>query len=399
MANGDVGEGSHGTATLSVLGGFRPGQIIGPAYAASFILAKTENTESETPVEEDNWAAAVEWAESLGADVISSSLGYLTYDRPFPSYTAADMDGDTAISTRAADLAGERGVMVVNSAGNEGLNTSANTLGAPADGDLVLAVGAVSSVGSARVVQLRRALGRRPHQARRRGAGRGGQDRAPRLGDRLHHRQRDVVLVPAHRGRGRAPGPGQPLGHGRTRSSARCAARPASPPARQPARLRHRRRAGRAARRGPSRLPSAGRQLPYGPWRASRRTKAINSPSVGPRTLTDVDCQGDRRPRRGRARDHRRPINHLVALERALDVACGFKSLFGYCRRVLRCSEAASTTACSAAHAARRFPVVLPMLAEGLLHLTAVRLLWPCLKDQENFYNKFEFATGASDEH
>jgi subtilisin family serine protease len=148
VANGGVGEGSHGTATLSVLGGFHPGQIIGPAYAASFILAKTENTESETPVEEDNWAAAIEWAESLGADVVSSSLGYLTYDRPFPSYTAADMDGDTAISTRAADLAGERGVMVVSSAGNEGLNTSANTLGAPADGHLVLAVAAVSATGT-----------------------------------------------------------------------------------------------------------------------------------------------------------------------------------------------------------------------------------------------------------
>lgn len=147
VANGGRGEGSHGTATLSVIGGFRPGQIIGPAYAATFVLAKTENTESETPVEEDNWAAAVEWAESLGADVISSSLGYLTYDRPFPSYTAADMDGDTAITTRAADLAGERGVMVVNSAGNAGLDPRANTLGAPADGHLVLAVGAVNSSG------------------------------------------------------------------------------------------------------------------------------------------------------------------------------------------------------------------------------------------------------------
>jgi serine protease AprX len=147
VADGDVGEGSHGTATLSVIGGFQPGQIIGPAYAASYILAKTENTESETPVEEDNWAAAVEWAESLGVDVISSSLGYLTYDRPFPSYTAAQLDGNTAISTRAADLAAERGVMVVNSAGNEG-NASANTLGAPADGNLVLAVGAVSSTGA-----------------------------------------------------------------------------------------------------------------------------------------------------------------------------------------------------------------------------------------------------------
>jgi len=148
VADGDIGEGSHGTATLSVIGGFQPGQIIGPAYAARYILAKTENTESETPVEEDNWAAAVEWAESLGVDVISSSLGYLTYDRPFPSYTAADLNGDTAISTRAADLAGERGVMVVNSAGNEGLNASSNTLGAPADGNLVLAVGAVTSSGT-----------------------------------------------------------------------------------------------------------------------------------------------------------------------------------------------------------------------------------------------------------
>jgi serine protease AprX len=148
VANGGVGEGSHGTATLSVIGGFRPGQIIGPAYAASFILAKTENTESETPVEEDNWAAAAEWAESLGADVISSSLGYITYDPPFPGYTAADMDGDTAISTRAADLAGERGVMVVNSAGNEGFDARANTLGAPSDGNLVLAVAAVSASGT-----------------------------------------------------------------------------------------------------------------------------------------------------------------------------------------------------------------------------------------------------------
>jgi subtilisin family serine protease len=148
VGDGDVGEGSHGTATLSVLGGYRPGQLIGPAYAASFLLAKTENTESETPVEEDNWAAAAEWAESMGADVISSSLGYLEFDRPFTSYTAADMDGETAVSTRAADLAGERGVVVVNSAGNEGPNTAHNTLGAPADGDLVLAVGAVTSSGS-----------------------------------------------------------------------------------------------------------------------------------------------------------------------------------------------------------------------------------------------------------
>jgi hypothetical protein len=76
-------------------------------------------------------------------------------------------------------------------------------------------------------------------------------------------------------------------------------------------------------------------------------------------------------------------INHLVELEcRNLHLACGLKSLFGYCRRVLKCSESASYDRMRAAHAARRFPVVIPMLAEGLVHLTAVRLLWPYLKDQ-----------------
>jgi serine protease AprX len=149
VGNGrDKGEGSHGTETLSTLGGFSPGHLIGPAYAATFLLAKTEDTTSETPVEEDNWAAAAEWAEARGADVISSSLGYLTFDPGFTSYTFADMNGSTAISTRAADLAAQRGVVVVTSAGNEGSNASHNTLGAPADGRLVLAVAAVTSSGA-----------------------------------------------------------------------------------------------------------------------------------------------------------------------------------------------------------------------------------------------------------
>jgi subtilisin family serine protease len=143
----DMGEGSHGTATLSTIGGYRPGELIGPAFAASFVLAKTENTASETPVEEDNWAAAAEWAEALGADVISSSLGYLDFDRPFTSYTFADMNGQTAISTRAADLAASLGVVVVNSAGNSGFDAVHNTLGAPADGRAVISVGAVDFAG------------------------------------------------------------------------------------------------------------------------------------------------------------------------------------------------------------------------------------------------------------
>jgi serine protease AprX len=145
---GDQGSGEHGTMTLSVLGGRQEGQLVGPAFAAHFILAKTENTDSETPVEEDNWAAAAEWAEALGADVISSSLGYLEYDSPFPSYTFRDMDGQTAVSTRAAEMAAARGVVVVSSAGNAGSDPQHNTLGAPADGAHVLAIGAVTSAGT-----------------------------------------------------------------------------------------------------------------------------------------------------------------------------------------------------------------------------------------------------------
>jgi subtilisin family serine protease len=148
VADGGRGDGSHGTQTLSVIGGFQSGRLIGPAFAATFLLAKTEDTTSETPVEEDNWAAATEWAEARGADVISSSLGYLTFDAPHRSYTPADMNGQTAVSTRAADAAAARGVVVVNSAGNSGFNASANTLGAPADGRLVIAVGAVDAAGN-----------------------------------------------------------------------------------------------------------------------------------------------------------------------------------------------------------------------------------------------------------
>jgi len=143
----DMGEGSHGTATLSIIGGFKEGQLIGPAYGANFILAKTENTDSETPVEEDNWIAAVEWADSIGVDVTSTSLGYLGFDDPNFGYTWEDMNGNTARITIAADAAASKGIVVVNSAGNEGYNATHNTLDAPADGDSVIAVGAVNANG------------------------------------------------------------------------------------------------------------------------------------------------------------------------------------------------------------------------------------------------------------
>jgi len=145
---GDMGEGSHGTATLSIIGGFTPGELIGPAYGANFILAKTENTDSETPVEEDNWVAGLEWADSIGVDVTSTSLGYIGYDPPYIGYTWQDMDGNTATITKAADLAAGLGIVVVNSAGNEGYSSIHNTLGAPADGDSVFSIGAVNSSGT-----------------------------------------------------------------------------------------------------------------------------------------------------------------------------------------------------------------------------------------------------------
>ncbi|HLG32954.1 MAG TPA: S8 family peptidase [Ignavibacteriaceae bacterium] len=148
----DMGDGSHGTATLSLIGGFFEGQLIGPAFGADFILAKTENTDSETPIEEDNWIAALEWADSIGVDVTSTSLGYLDFDPPGPGpedYTWQDMDGNTARITIGADLAVGLGIFVVNSAGNGGfVSAPENTLGAPADGDSVVAAGSVNSSGS-----------------------------------------------------------------------------------------------------------------------------------------------------------------------------------------------------------------------------------------------------------
>ncbi len=144
----DSGDGSHGTETLSTIGGYAPGHLIGPAFNSSYILAKTENTDSETPLEEDNWIAAMEWADSIGVDVTSTSLGYIGFDPPWQSYTWMDMDGNTTIITNGADYATHLGIVVVNSAGNEGYDPSHNTLGAPSDGDSVIAAGAVEYSGS-----------------------------------------------------------------------------------------------------------------------------------------------------------------------------------------------------------------------------------------------------------
>jgi hypothetical protein len=136
---------NHGTETLSVIGGFLEGNLIGPAYGATYALAKTEWVATETHIEEDHWVAGIEWLEGLGADVVSSSLAYSTFDDG-NNYTYEDMDGNTAVTTIAADIAAYKGVVVVNSAGNEG-NSPWRYILAPADGDSVITAGAVSSSG------------------------------------------------------------------------------------------------------------------------------------------------------------------------------------------------------------------------------------------------------------
>lgn len=133
---------SHGTYVLSVIGGFKDSTIIGVSYGASFILAKTEDIRSETHIEEDNYAAALEWMENLGVDVTSSSLGYNIFDAPDSSYTYSDMNGKTTIVTRAAELAFQRGVVTITAAGNEGM-VKWHYITAPADGFNTMAVGAV----------------------------------------------------------------------------------------------------------------------------------------------------------------------------------------------------------------------------------------------------------------
>ena len=149
VENGNVGIGWHGISTLSLIGGFYEGQLIGPAFGADFILTRTEDNDSETPIEEDNWIAAMEWADTIGVDLTSTSLGYLVFDDSVGfNYTWQDMDGNTCRITNGADYAVSIGIFVANSAGNNGYNASHNTLNAPADGDSVIAVGSVTSSGS-----------------------------------------------------------------------------------------------------------------------------------------------------------------------------------------------------------------------------------------------------------
>ncbi|MEO8404626.1 MAG: S8 family peptidase [Chitinophagaceae bacterium] len=142
-----VEDDSHGMSCLSTIVANIPGTFIGKAPKASFHLFKTEDTNSEYPIEEFNWACGAEKADSSGADIISSSLGYgYEFGPPVADYPYSDLNGDITMSAQAADLAAKKGLMVFNAAGNSGTDYW-HMITTPADGDSVVAVGAVNTSG------------------------------------------------------------------------------------------------------------------------------------------------------------------------------------------------------------------------------------------------------------
>lgn len=136
----------HGTSVMSLLAAYDEGTIVGTAYDADYILLRTEDAFSEKNSEMIYWVIAAEYADSIGADIITSSLGYNEFDDASNNFVYADLDGETTLITQGADIAAETGMLVITSAGNEG-SSSWQKITAPADGDNVIAVGAVNSNG------------------------------------------------------------------------------------------------------------------------------------------------------------------------------------------------------------------------------------------------------------
>ena len=149
VAGGEVtfNDHTHGTLVLSTMGANYPGQLIGTAPKASYWLLRSEDGATEYIIEEYNWVSAAEFADSVGADIINSSLGYTTFDDPSQNHTYSDMDGNTTPITIGADMAAKKGILVVNSLGNSG-SGSWFYLGAPSDGDSVMGIGAVDPGGN-----------------------------------------------------------------------------------------------------------------------------------------------------------------------------------------------------------------------------------------------------------
>jgi len=136
----------HGSGVLSTIAAQSNGELVGTAPDVKVALYVSEDVSQEMPIEESYWAEAAERADSLGVDIINTSLGYQTYDRSDYSYTMADLDGHTSFISRAANIAATRGIVVVVSAGNSG-GTSWFKIGMPGDAQNVITVGAVDNNG------------------------------------------------------------------------------------------------------------------------------------------------------------------------------------------------------------------------------------------------------------
>ena len=136
---------NHGTNVLSCMAAYQENTICGTAPKASYVLLKTEDVTIESRIEEANWLFGAEYADSVGVDVINSSLGYSDgFTNPNQNHKLSELDGNTTLITRAADWAAATGIVVVNSAGNEG-NNEWQYISAPADADSIISVGAVNS--------------------------------------------------------------------------------------------------------------------------------------------------------------------------------------------------------------------------------------------------------------
>ena len=136
---------THGTSCLSTMAAYDPETMVGTAPKASYYLIHTENAETENIVEEYNWVSGAEYADSLGVDVCSTSLGYVGFDMTQWDHPFQHFDGHTAPMTIGAEIAASRGMICVNAAGNDGSGTC--TLGIPADAEHILTVGAVDASG------------------------------------------------------------------------------------------------------------------------------------------------------------------------------------------------------------------------------------------------------------
>lgn len=140
-----TGTGSHGTRTFSDIGGFIENEFVGTAPNASFYLFRTEYGPDENPREEAWWVAGLERADSLGVDVVNTSLGYQDYDNPNYDHSYEDLDGQTTFAARGANIAFAKGMLLVTSGGNDG--NGFGTVATPADAPGLLSVGAVNSEG------------------------------------------------------------------------------------------------------------------------------------------------------------------------------------------------------------------------------------------------------------